>query len=105
MLVEEAERALLGLVALARQVLERLATRQHLAAADNAAVLVLDEVRLRETTGRVLCRSVKNLGLGTNCHHFGHLIQWNAILFDSGGGARGLICGYFRDEWIRKENK
>ena len=81
MLVEEAERTLLGLVALACQVLERLATRHHLTAAYNAAVLVLDEVRLLETTGRVLRCSVKNLRLGTNCDHFGHLIQWNAVLF------------------------
>lgn len=27
----------------------------------------------------MLRRSVKNLRLGANCHHFGHLIQWNAV--------------------------
>ena len=81
MLVEEAECTLLGLVALTRQVLERLAARHHLAAADNAAVLVLDKVRLLETTGRVLRRSVKDLCLRANCDHFGHLILWNAVLF------------------------
>ena len=90
-LVEEAERALLGLVALARQVLERLAARHHLAAAYNPTVLVLDEILLLEATGRVLGRSVENLGLGANCH-FGHLILWNAILIDLGSGNnRGLI--------------
>ena len=81
MLVEQPERTLLGLVALAREVLERLAARHHLAAAYNPAVLVLNEVLLLETAGRVLRRSVENLGLGANCH-FGHLILWNAILID-----------------------
>jgi len=79
-LVEQPERTLLGLVALARQVLERLAARHHLAAANNPAVLVLDKVALLETTGRVRCRSVPDLGLGSNCH-LNHLILWNAILF------------------------
>ncbi len=63
MLVEEAERALLGLVALARQILERLATGRLLPATYNAAVLVLNKVGLREAAGGVLCRSVENLGL------------------------------------------
>jgi len=80
-LVEQPERTLLGLVALAREVLERLAAREHLAAAHNPAVLVLDEVTLLETTGRVRRRSVPDLSLGANCH-FGHLILWNAILID-----------------------
>ncbi len=62
-LVEEAERALLGLVALARQILERLATGRLLPATYNAAVLVLNKVGLREAAGGVLCRSVENLGL------------------------------------------
>ena len=74
MLVEEAERTLLGLVALARQVLECLTARRLLLAAYNAAVLVLNKSRLRETTGRVLRCSVKNLRLRTNGDHFGHLI-------------------------------
>ena len=80
MLVEEAESTLLGLVALAREVLERLAARKHLAAAHNPAMLVLDEVTLLETTGRVRRRSVPNLGLGSNCN-FGHLILLTAIIF------------------------
>ena len=81
MLVEEAERALLGLVALARQVLERLAAGHHLATAHNPAVLVLDEVLLLETAGRVRRRSVPDLSLGANCN-LNHLILWNAILID-----------------------
>ena len=92
-LVKEAERALLGLVALARQVLERLAARHHLAAAYNPTVLVLNEILLLEAAGRVLGRSVENLGLGANCH-FGHLILWNAILIDltrGPGNNLGLI--------------
>jgi len=77
--VEQPERALLGLVALARKVLERLATRHHLAAAHNPTVLVLNEVTLLEATGRVRRRSMPDLSLGANCH-FNHLILWNAIL-------------------------
>jgi len=72
-LVEETERALLGLVALARQILERLLALHHLLAAHNAAMLVLDKVRLRKTTGGVGRRSVKDLRLGSNSD-FGHLI-------------------------------
>lgn len=52
-LVEEAERALLGLVSLARQVLERLLALHHLLAAYNAAVLILNKVRLGEASGGV----------------------------------------------------
>ena len=85
MLVEQPERALLGLVALAREVLERLAARKHLATAYNPAVLVLDKVTLLETTGRVRRRSVPDLRLGANCH-LNHLILWNAILFDLEAG-------------------
>jgi hypothetical protein len=73
-LVEQAEGALLGLVALAGQVLESLATGCLLLAAYNAAVLVLDEVGLDEATGGVLSSSVENLGLGANSRDFGHLI-------------------------------
>ena len=74
MLVEEAERALLGLVALARQILERLATSRLLLATYNATVLVLDKIGLREAAGGVLRRSVENLGLGASRGNFGHLI-------------------------------
>jgi len=79
-LVEQPERALLGLVALAGEVLESLAARGLLTAAYNPAVLVLNEVTLLETTGRVCRRSVPDLGLGANCD-LNHLILWNAILF------------------------
>jgi len=84
-LVEEAERTLLGLVALPGKILERLAAGGHLAAADNPAVLVLDQVLLLQTTGGVLRRTVPDLRLGANCGDFGHLIQWNAILLTPGG--------------------
>ena len=60
-LAEELELALLGLVALARQVLERLLALHHLAAAYNAAVLILNEVRLGEAAGGVLGRTVEYL--------------------------------------------
>ena len=67
-LVEEAERTLLGLVALARQVLERLLALHHLLAADNATVLILNKVRLGEASGGVGRRSMENLGLGASCN-------------------------------------
>ena len=87
-LVEEMEDTLLGLVALARQVLERLLALHHLLAAYNAAVLVLDEVGLGEATGGVLGVAVENRGLGTNSRNFGHLILWNAILFGETAGSK-----------------
>lgn len=80
-LVEQAEGALLGLVALAGQILQGLLAGHHLAAAHNATVLVLDEVLLLQTTGRVLGGAVEHLGLGTNSHlELGHLILRAAIL-------------------------
>jgi len=75
-LLEQTEGTLLGLVALAGQELQGLLAGQHLATADDAAVLVLDEVLLLEATGGVLGRTVENLGLGTGCDHLGHLIHW-----------------------------
>ena len=80
-LVEEVEDTLLGLVAPARQVLERLLALHHLLATYNATVLVLDEVGLGEATGGVLGVAVENRSLGANSGNFGHLILWNAILF------------------------
>ena len=74
MLVEEVEDTLLGLVALAGQVLEGLAALGLLLAAYNAAVLVLDKVGLGEATGGVLGVAVENRGLGTDSGDFGHLI-------------------------------
>ena len=83
-LVEQAEGALLGLVALAGQVLQGLLAGGHLLAADNATVLVLHEVGLGQTTGSVLGSTMENLGLGTNSHHLGHLILMAAILTRAG---------------------
>jgi len=79
-LVEQAEGALLGLVALAGQVLQGLLAGHHLAAAYDAAVLVLDEILLLEATGGVLGGAVENLSLGANGDHLGHLIYLTAIL-------------------------
>ncbi len=74
-LIEEAERTLLGLVALARQVLERLLALHHLLAADNATVLILNKVRLGKASGGVLRVAVENLGLRASGRNFrGHLI-------------------------------
>ena len=86
MLVEEVEGALLGLVALARQVLERLATGGLLPSADDATVLVLYEVLLLEATGGVLRSIVPYLGLGSNGEHVGHLILLTAIKIGQGPG-------------------
>ena len=87
MLVEQTERALLCLVALAGEILQRLLALHHLLAAHNAAVLVLDQVRLGEATRGVLRGSMIDHGLRTNCRHSGHLILWNAILMVSRDGA------------------
>jgi hypothetical protein len=82
-LVEQAERALLGLVATTGQVLQGLATGGLLPAAYNAAVLVLDQVGLGETAGGVLGISVKNRGFGANGGNIsGHLILWIAIFYE-----------------------
>jgi hypothetical protein len=78
-LLEEAEGTLASLVALAGQELQGLLAGEHLATADDAAVLVLDEVLLLETTGGVLGSTVENLGLGTDSDHLGHLIHWATI--------------------------
>ena len=83
-LIEETERTLLGLVALAGQVLEGLLAGRLLLAAYNATVLVLDKVRLGETTGGVLGVAVENRSLRANGGNIGgHLILWNAILYPS----------------------
>ncbi len=79
-LLEQLEGALLGLVALAGQVLQSLLASSHLLATDNAAMLVLDEILLLQTTGGVLGSSVENLGLGANSYvKFRHLILLTAI--------------------------
>ncbi len=79
-LLEQLEGTLLGLVALAGQVLQSLLAGSHLLATDNAAMLVLNEILLLQTTGGVLGSSVENLGLGANSHlKFRHLILLTAI--------------------------
>ncbi len=78
-LLEQAEGTLARLVALAGQELQGLLAGHHLATADDAAVLVLDEVLLLEATGGVLGSTVENLGLGTDSEHLGHLIHWATI--------------------------
>lgn len=62
-LVEELERALLGLVARREEVLDRLLAEHHLAAAYNASMLVEDKVLLCKTTACVDSSSVENLSL------------------------------------------
>lgn len=80
MLLEQLEGALPRLVALAGQELQRLLAGQHLLAAHNAAVLVLDQVLLVQATGRVLRRAVEHLSLGANRGDIGHLIFGVVIL-------------------------
>jgi hypothetical protein len=46
--------------------LQGLLASQHLTATNNTTVLVLNQVRLGESTGRVLCGAMVNLGLGAN---------------------------------------
>ena len=85
MLLEEAEGSLASLVALAGEVLQGLLASLHLAAANNATVLVLDKVLLLQATRCVLGSSVVNHSLGSSSHFkFGHLILLTAILL--GGG-------------------
>ena len=78
-LVEQPEGTLLGLVALAGQVLQCLATSGLLLPANNPAVLVLHQIGLDETARGVLSGTMEHLSLGASCHHIcGHLILWNA---------------------------
>ncbi len=86
-LLEQFEGALARLVALAGKELQGLLTGHHLLAANNTAVLVLDEVLLLKATGGVLGRTVENLGLGANSGDMlGHLILGVAILSAARGG-------------------
>ena len=74
--------ALARLVALADQELQGLLAGGLLAAADDATVLVLDEVGLGETAGGLLRGAVVDLGLGTNSDgKLGHLILLTAVFF------------------------
>jgi hypothetical protein len=83
-LLEQLEAALLRLVALAGQVLERLLAGHHLLAADDAVVLVLDQILLGQTAGRVLRSAMVHLGLGTNSDHLSHLIVTAAVFCEDG---------------------
>lgn len=82
-LAEQLEAALARLVALASQILQGLLAREHLLAADNAAVLVLHQILLLEATGGVLSSTVVNLGLRANRLNIRHLILLTAISFTS----------------------
>lgn len=90
-LVKQVELTLARLVALADQELQRLLAGGLLAAADNPAVLVLDEVLLLQTAGGLLRGAVVHLGLGTDSDgKLGHLILLTAVFF---GGHRGETQG------------
>jgi hypothetical protein len=81
-LVEQTEYTLLSLVASAGKKLQSLATGSLLAPANNAAMLVLNEVRLGEAAGRLLGRTVEYLSLGTGIHRkIGHLISYTLFCF------------------------
>ena len=79
-LLEELERALLGDVAQLAQTLDGLLSRGVLLLADDAASLRLHQVCLLQTTGRVLSRTVENLGSATHRHHGATLLALLAIL-------------------------
>jgi hypothetical protein len=102
LLVEERKLALLGRVASGTEVLKRLLASQHLAAAYNATVLVLDKVSLLEATGGVLRRSMENLGLRTDCGHMIHLILRTRILICWTGGDGSAYAGA-GVSWCRRE--
>ncbi len=65
LLLEELERALLGLVAGLHQVLERLLAEGVLLPADDAT-LVLHQILLGQAAGSLLCSSVPNACLGAD---------------------------------------
>ena len=67
--MEKLERALLRLVARLEEVLERLLARRRRLAAYNASVLVLLEVRARQSTLCVVRRAVPDHGTGANSGH------------------------------------
>lgn len=93
-LLEQLEAALLRLVALAGQVLQGLLAGHHLLAADNAAVLVLDQILLGQTTGSVLRSAMVHLGLGANRGNMlSHLILTAAVFC---GGDRRLNVSPWR---------
>jgi hypothetical protein len=74
-LAEQLEGSAPGLVALAGQILQGLLAGGHLPAADDAAVLVLHQVLLLQTTGGMLGSAVEHLSLRANSHlKLSHLI-------------------------------
>jgi hypothetical protein len=71
-----------SLVSLTDQKLQGLLAGCHLAAADDATVLVLDQILLLEATCRVFSGAVVDLRLGTNSKgKLGHLILLTAVFF------------------------
>jgi len=68
LLAHQLERALLGLVSLGEELLDRLQARRVLLLAYNATLLGLHEILLGQPTGRVLRRAVVYLALGANRH-------------------------------------
>jgi hypothetical protein len=82
-LLEQLEGTLLGLVALAGQILQSLLASGHFLATDNATVLVLNQILLGQTTGSMFSSAVEYLSLGANSYvKFSHLILLTAILFE-----------------------
>jgi len=66
LLAHQLEGALLGLVTLCEELLDRLQASRMLLLAYNATLPGLHEVLLGQPTGSVLCRAVKHLALGAN---------------------------------------
>ena len=69
LLAHQLESALLRLVALREQLLDRLQARRMLLLANNTPLLGLHEVALGQSTGGVLRRPVPNLALGARSYH------------------------------------
>ena len=72
LLLEQLERALLGLVAGLDEILQRLLAQRVLLLADNAPLARLHQILLLQATGRVLGRSVIHLRLAADCNHVCH---------------------------------
>lgn len=87
------ELALARLVPLADQELQGLLAGGLLAAADDAAVLVLDKILLLEATSRLLRGAMVDLGLRTNSDgELGHLILLTAVFFGDSRNADVVVC-------------
>lgn len=68
-LLKQLERALLRDISQLTQTLDRLQASRVLLLANNAALLRLHQVLLRQPTGRVLGRAVENLGRAARRDH------------------------------------